>query len=151
MGAILSRGRWVKPFSDAGSEMGCQWWLVTDSQKEYYSLQWRHNERDGICNLRGLDCLLNHLFRHRSKKTSKLHAIGLCVGNSPMTGEIPPQKASNVENVSIWWSHHAEKWSEKSGKYCHAIIPKLLFHAVYKQKCCIPWGQLHAKYSRQCS
>ena len=28
-------------------------------------------------------CLLNRLFRHRSKKTSKLRITGLCVGNSP--------------------------------------------------------------------
>ena len=24
------------------------------------------------------------------------------------TGEFPPQMASNTENVSIWWHHHAE-------------------------------------------
>ena len=27
-------------------------------------------------------------------------------GNSPVTGKFPPQKASNTENVSIWWHHH---------------------------------------------
>ena len=27
-------------------------------------------------------------------------------GNSPVTGEIPAQTASDVENVSIWWRHH---------------------------------------------
>ena len=26
-----------------------------------------------------------------------------CVGNSPLTGEFPAQRASNAENVSIWW------------------------------------------------
>ena len=31
---------------------------------------------------------------------------GLCEGNSPVTGELPPQKASNAEDVSIWWRHH---------------------------------------------
>ena len=41
------------------------------------------------------------------KKTSKLHVTGLCVGNSPVTGEFPAQMASNTENVSIWWRHHA--------------------------------------------
>ena len=30
----------------------------------------------------------------------------LCAGNSPLTGEFPAQKASNAENVSIWWRHH---------------------------------------------
>ena len=40
------------------------------------------------------------------KKTSKLRVTGLCVGNSPGTGEFPAQMASNAENVSIWWRHH---------------------------------------------
>ena len=39
------------------------------------------------------------------KKTSKLCVTGLCVGNSPGTGEFPAQMASNAENVSIWWRH----------------------------------------------
>ena len=42
----------------------------------------------------------------RSKKTSKLRVTGLCVGNSPMTGEFPAQMVSNAENVSIWWRHY---------------------------------------------
>ena len=44
--------------------------------------------------------------RPRSKKTSKLCVTGLCVGNSPGTGEFPAQRASNVENDSIWCHHH---------------------------------------------
>ena len=73
-------------------------------------LQWRHNERDGISNHQPHHCLLNHLFRRRSKKTSKLCVTGLCAGNSPVTGEFPAQMASNVENVSIWWRHHVNLW-----------------------------------------
>ena len=52
------------------------------------------------------DCLLNRLFRCRSKKTSKLRVTGLCAGNSPATGEFPAQKSSSTENGSIWWHHH---------------------------------------------
>ena len=52
------------------------------------------------------DCLLNRLFRCRSKNTSKLRVTGLCEGNSPVTGEFSTQRVSNVENVSIWWRHH---------------------------------------------
>ena len=40
-----------------------------------------------------IDCLLNRLFRRRSKKTSKLLLTGLCEGNRPVT-------------ASIWWRHH---------------------------------------------
>ena len=58
---------------------------------------------------RCLDCLLNPLFRRRSKKTSKLHATGLCEGNSPVTGEFHPQRTSNAENISIGWHHHATR------------------------------------------
>ena len=64
------------------------------------------NERDGISNHLPHDCLLNCLFRHRSKKASKLHITGLCEGNSPVTSEFPAQRASNAKNVSIWSRHH---------------------------------------------
>ena len=69
-------------------------------------LQWRHNGSDGVSNHERLDCLLNHLFRRRSKETSKLRITGPCEGNSQVNGEFPAQKASDVENVSIWWRHH---------------------------------------------
>ena len=69
-------------------------------------LQWRHNEHDDVSNHQLHDCLLNRLFRRRSKKTPKLRVTGLCAGNSPLTGEFPPQRASTAENVSIWWRHH---------------------------------------------
>ena len=68
------------------------------------TLQWRHNDHD-------------------EKKTPKLRVTGLSVGNSPVTGEFPAQRASNAENVSIWWRHHE-------------IIPK----------CCITaplWGEFN--------
>ena len=80
------------------------------------ALQWRHNESGDVSNHRWHECLLNCLFRHRSKKTSKLRFTGLCAGKSPVIGEFPTQRASNSENVSIWWRHHGlgthvlEKW-----------------------------------------
>ena len=58
-----------------------------------------------------INCLVNRLYRRRSKKISKLCITSLCEGNSPMTGEFPTQTASNVENVSIWWRHH-DYWRE---------------------------------------
>ena len=56
---------------------------------ELSSLQLRHNERDSVSNHQRFDCLLNRLFRGRSKKTSKLRVTGLREGNSPVTGEFP--------------------------------------------------------------
>ena len=70
------------------------------------SLQWRHNEHDGVSNHQPRECLIERLFRRRSKKTSELRVIGLCARKSPGTGEFSAQMASNAENVSIWWRHH---------------------------------------------
>ena len=47
------------------------------------TLQRRHNDHDRGSNHQPHGCLLNRLFRRRSKKTSKLRVTGLCVGNSP--------------------------------------------------------------------
>ena len=80
-----------------------------------YPLQWRHNERDGVSNHQPHDCLLNRLFRRRSKEISKLRVTGLYAGNLPVTGEFPAQRASDAENVSIWWRHH-ELTLETQGK-----------------------------------
>ena len=35
-----------------------------------------------------------------------IRVIGLCVGNSVVTGKFPAQMAINAENISIWWRHH---------------------------------------------
>ena len=77
------------------------------------AFQWRHNEHDNISNQQPHDYLLNHLFRRRSKKISKLRVTGLCEGNTPETGEFPAQRASNAENVSIWWRHNGNVLSSK--------------------------------------
>ena len=71
-----------------------------------FALQWRHNKHGGVSNHQPHECLLNRLFIRRSRKTSKLRVTGLCEGNSPVNGEFPAQRASNAENVSIWWRHH---------------------------------------------
>ena len=77
------------------------------------SLQWRHNDHDCVSNHQPRGCLLNRFFRRRSKKTSKLRVTGLCVGNSPGTGEFPAQRASYAENVSIWWRHHVKPTNQR--------------------------------------
>ena len=60
--------------------------------------QWRHNERYGVSNYQRLDCLLNRLYRRRSKKAAELRVTSLC--------GFPLQRASDAEKVSIWWHHH---------------------------------------------
>ena len=58
------------------------------------TLQWRHNERDGVSNHQPHDCLLNYLFSCRSKKTSKPASLAFVRGihrwpvNSPHKGPV---------------------------------------------------------------
>ena len=73
----------------------------------YLTSQWRHNERDDVSDHRRLGCLLDRLLRPNSKKTSNLRVTGVSEGNSPVTDELPTQRASDAENVSIWCRHHA--------------------------------------------
>ena len=87
------------------------------------ALRWRHNGRDGVSSHQPHVCLLNCLFRRRSKKTSKLRVTGLC---SPAIGEFPAQRASNAENVSIWWRHHGSiisgEWKQYQPHHTHKIV-----------------------------
>ena len=92
------------------------------------ALQWRHNGRDNVSNHQPHDCLLNRLFRRRSKKTSKLRVTGLCAGNSPVTDEFPPQMASYAENVSVWWRHHGQ-WR----RACNESPPFSCLYGCYQQ------------------
>ena len=109
-------------------------------------LQWSHNGHDGISSHQPQECLLNRLLRRRSKKTSKLRVTGLCEGNSPWTGEFPAQRASNAENVSIWWCHHALK-GKLLGVFCEFKLQYInstskLHHSAY--------GQFHTGITKLC-
>ena len=64
------------------------------------TLHWRQNDHDGVSNHQPHVCLLNRLFRRRSKKTSKLHVTGLCVGNSP--GRVK-RVACCYDLLNCWW------------------------------------------------
>ena len=71
------------------------WYYIQHSKDDVgmtHSPQCSHNERDGVTtNHWCFDCLLNHLFRCTSKKTSKLHVTDVCEGNPTVTGG-PPHK-----------------------------------------------------------
>ena len=45
--------------------------------------------------------------------------------HTQLTGEFLAQMASNVENVSIWWCHHAERASHVHIWECHSFEMKL--------------------------
>ena len=99
-----------------------QWW-----EDSYFNLRWRHNGCNGFSNHLLHDGILNRLFMRRSKKTPKLRVTGLCEGNSPVTGEFPSQRASNAENISIWWRHHATSWYR--GHCVHSFVWSVIIHS----------------------
>ena len=78
-----------------------------DKEDELNSLQWRHSGHDSVSNYQPHDCLLNHLFRRRSKITSKLRVTGLCAGNSPGPVNSPhkgpvTRKMFPFDDVIMW-------------------------------------------------
>ena len=81
-------------------------WYQYITDRYTFALQWRHKEHDGVPCHRCVSCLLNR----RSNKTSKLGCTGFCGENSSVTGGLPYQRASNTENVYIWWRHHEDNW-----------------------------------------
>ena len=77
----------------AGIQYYYVWHHIHVLPRWYFTLQWRHNEHDGVSNPQPIDCL----FRRRSKETSELRVTGLCKGNSPLTGEFLAQRSTNAE------------------------------------------------------
>ena len=53
-----------------------------------------------------LTTVYSTIYSGTDKQKSKPRVTGLLEVNSPVTGELPTQRASNTENVSIWWRHH---------------------------------------------
>ena len=109
--------------------------------RQRYSLRWRHNDHTGVSNHQPHGCLLNRLFRRKSKKTSKLRVTGLCAGNSPGTGEFPAQMASYAENVSIWWRHHVIGhpviFDDTSHSYIVCFQKKIPWHLTIANLSCV--------------
>ena len=64
------------------------------------SLQWRHNERDGVSNHQPHECLLDRLSKAQIKENIKAPRDWPLRGE--FTGGFPAQRASYAENISIW-------------------------------------------------
>ena len=64
------------------------------------TLQWRHNGHEGVSNHQLHDCLLNRLFRRRSKKPSKLR----------VTGFVSSASLAFVRGIHRWPVNSPHKW-----------------------------------------
>ena len=55
------------------------------------------------------------------RKTSASLAFVRGIHRWLVTGEFPAQRASNAENVSIWWRHHDMYQSEQTRALSHVL------------------------------
>ena len=78
--------------------------VLAANRQHKHALQWHHNEPDGVSTHHPHDCLLNYLFRRRSKKPSKLRGTGFVGGihrwpvNSPHKRPVT-RKMSSFQDV----------------------------------------------------
>ena len=82
---------WLVHFSDEAVVT----WIILFELTTTRQLHWRH--KWARCCLKSP---ASWSFAH------SFHVTDLCEGHLPVTGEFPSQRASNEENVSIWWRDH---------------------------------------------
>ena len=103
----VTRPQWVKHWYHCNQyqhswlwQHSSQWWLVA------WSLHWRHNGRDSVSNHQPHDCILNRLFRRRSKKTSQLRVTGVWgIHGGPVTSPhkwLVTRKMFPFDDVIMW-------------------------------------------------
>ena len=116
--------------------LGARWRHVVERFPA--TLQWHHNEHDGVSNHQLNVCLFNRLFKRISKKTSKLRVTCLCEGNSPtssltspwwgnlsMTDAFRSPSASEVELCGfLCWKHERSscRWLLTSWYLCDGTL-----------------------------
>ena len=62
-------------------------------------------------------------------KKSKLRVTCLYERNPPVIKGFPSQRASNVENVSIWWRHHVTIFAGKTWRFRFDIDKRLIIRS----------------------
>ena len=110
------------------------------------SLQWRHNEHNGMSNYRRLDCLFHHLFRRISKKTTKFRVTILCEGNSSHKGSVT-RKMSSFDDVIMalsWCSEEIKPKRDLSFRTNLSLNVEILWNTLphYPTSVfCLLWGR----------
>ena len=91
------------------NELFCNYFGITNSfvllefeQIISFTLQWRHNERDGVSNRQPHECLLNCLFRYISKR-----GIHRWPENSPYQG-LATRKVFPSDEVIMYYRRRVE-------------------------------------------
>ena len=148
---LSGNGSWIeKPWSSCDVTMNA-WkmklgmlsfgiiWLQT-SLSWLFTLQWRHNECDGISNHQPQDCLRNPLLWHRKHKSSASLAFVQGIYRSPVNSlhkwpvmwKMFPFDDFIMMPITLWWSNNEliGSWGcdsdLKSGIFPHILFINIL-------------------------
>ena len=98
-----------------GKENCCYFAHATDlcNFKAVVSFLFLNQYNDVIMNtmafqITGVSVVYSTVLLDADQRKHQSSASLACAGNSPVTGELSAQKASNAKNLSIWWRHHAQ-------------------------------------------
>ena len=108
----------------------------------YSSLQWRHNERDGIANHQRPDCLRKRLSMRRSKKSSAslafVRGIHRWPVNSPHKGPVTRKMFPFDDGIMLhhdWlparWDASLSWWPPANYKYCVFVLFLFVFSQMH--------------------
>ena len=105
------------------------------------SLQWHHNERNDVSNHRRLDCLLS---RSGTDQRKHLSSASLAFVRGIHWWPVE-ERASNAENISIWWRHHVV-----SSSFMISVHPRKFYRGSPRCLCCCPAYNVHWHYCLYC-
>ena len=102
-------------------------WKIWVNEADEFTLQWRHNERESVSNHQRHECLLNRLFRGKSKKHRSPASLAFVRGihrspvNSPHKGPVT-RKILSFDNVTMIKNWRCKAKQSKVEKNCVQYI-----------------------------
>ena len=101
------------------------WWFETPSWSlwRHCNVRWRYNAMASQITSVPIVCSIVCSGADQ-REHQKLRVTGLCEGESTGDQWIPLKRASNTENVSIWWRHHDKQscWRYEKTHLCDGDI-----------------------------
>ena len=119
---------WVPCLGLCWPDSECTFLIFSDP----FSLQWRHNELDGVSKAPASRLFTRPFIQAQIKENIKAPRHWPLCGEFTGHRWIPPQRVSSAENISIWWRHHVPFRLD----YCCVIAALLTSY--------VPW--LHAVF-----
>ena len=84
-----------------------RYFVQTEDAGEKHQYHYRDVMMDTMASqITSLTIVFSTVYAGADQKNIKTPRHWPCEGKWPVTGELPAQRATNAENVSIWWRHH---------------------------------------------